>query len=219
MTISQAKNGVITVKQTEYIKKIVTQAGVTKTSVSCNHPDLMKRKNSDTAVALGDPKRYLSLVMSAMFVAKRTRPEILPAVCILVSRVQNPDEQDMKCLLRVFEYLKGSTDLGLRYKPDEITLYYWIDASYYNLHHDSRGHTGIVATIGRKNAPIYVRSQKHKLHTRSSTESELATDEGVLHLLWMILVFDCVSRQSVYDASVSNWAVQVRAPETHGREI
>ena len=155
-----------------------------------NHPDLMKRKNSDTAVALGDPKRYLSLVMSAMFAAKRTRPEILPAVCILASRVQNPDEQDMKCLLRVFEYLKGSTDLGLRYKPDEIALYYWIDASY-NLHHDSRGHTGIVATIGRKNAPIYVRSQKHKLHTRSSTESELvATDEGVLHLLWMILVFD-----------------------------
>jgi hypothetical protein len=48
-----------------------------------------------------------------------------------------------------------------------------------------------VATIGKHNAPIYVRSQKHKLHTRSSTEAELvATDEGVLHLLWMILVFD-----------------------------
>ena len=230
MTISQAKNGVITVKQTEYIKKIVTQAGVTKTSVSCNHPDLMKRKNSDTAVALGDPKRYLSLVMSAMFAAKRTRPEILPAVCILASRVQNPDEQDMKCLLRVFEYLKGSTDLGLRYKPDEIALYYWIDASY-NLHHDSRGHTGIVATIGRKNAPIYVRSQKHKLHTRSSTESELvATDEGRSATLTLddtcvrlsrisSATCDCVSRQSVYDASVSNWTVQVRAPETHGREI
>jgi hypothetical protein len=128
--------------------------------------------------------------MSAMYAVKRTRPEILPPICILASRARNPDEDDMKSLLRVFEYLKGSTDMGLTFKPDEIKLHYWIDASY-NLHHDSRGHTGIVVTVGLKNAPIYVRSQKHKIYTRSSTESELvATDEGVLHLLWLILVFD-----------------------------
>jgi hypothetical protein len=190
MTISQPKKGVVIVKQTEFIKKIVVDSNVTKTSASPNHPDLMKHKDSSTVKPLRDPKKFLSLVMSAMFAGKRTRPEILPPVCILASRVQNPDEDDMKYLLRVFEYLNGSTDLGLRYKPDTIRLYYWIDASY-NLHRDSRGHTGIVATVGKHNAPIYVRSQKHKLHTRSSTEAELvATDEGVLHLLWLILVFD-----------------------------
>ena len=125
-----------------------------------------------------------------MFAAKRTRPEILPPVCILASRVQDPDEDDMKSLLRVYEYLKGTLHLGLRFKPESIELCYWIDASY-DLHSDSRGHTGIVATIGKNNAPIYVRSQKQKLNTRSSTEAELvATDEGVLHLLWLILVFD-----------------------------
>lgn len=65
-----------------------------------------------------------------------------------------------------------------------------MDASY-NLHHDSRGHTGIVATIGRHNSPIYARSHKQKLHTRSSTEAELiATDEGILHILWIVLIFD-----------------------------
>jgi hypothetical protein len=190
MTITQPKNGMVMVNQTEYIKKIVTESGVTKTSQSPNHFELMKRKDKDKAKPISDTKRYLSLVMSAMYLAKRTRPEILPPVCILASRVREPDEDDMKYLLRVFEYLKGSTDLGLRYKPDDISLHYWIDASY-NLHFDSCGHTGIVATIGRRNAPIYIRSQKHKLHTRSSTEAELvATDEGVLHLLWMILVFD-----------------------------
>jgi hypothetical protein len=190
MTITQPKDGIIIVKQTEYLKKIVMESGVAISSQSPNHPDIMKRKDSATVKPLNDPKRYLSLVMSAMFAAKRTRPDILPAVCILASRVQNPDQHDMKYLLRVYEYLHGSTHLGLRYKPDEITLCYWIDASY-NLHHDSRGQTGIVATVSRHNAPICVRSQKHKLHTRSSTEAELvATDEGVLHLLWMILVFD-----------------------------
>ena len=52
-------------------------------------------------------------------------------------------------------------------------------------------HSGIVVTLGRKHAPIYTKSQKQKLNTRSSTESELvATDEGVLHLFWLILVMD-----------------------------
>jgi hypothetical protein len=38
MTISQPKNGVVIVKQTEYIKKIITQSLVSKTSESPNHP-------------------------------------------------------------------------------------------------------------------------------------------------------------------------------------
>jgi len=190
MTISQAKNGIVNVNQKEYLKKIVADSGVTKVDASPNHPNLMKTKHKLSTKSLQDPKRYLSLIMSAMFAAKRTRPEILPPVCILASRVQNPDEEDMKSLLRVYEYLNGTLHLGLRFKPERIELYYWIDASY-DLHADSRGHTGIVATIGKNNAPIYVRSQKQKLNTRSSTEAELvATDEGVLHLLWLILVFD-----------------------------
>ena len=177
----------VNIKQTEYIKKIVADSGVTKTHTSPNHADLMKKC---TTQPLKDCTRYLSLVMSAMFAAKRTRPEILPPVCILASRVQTPTQHDMKCLMRVYEYLNGSLHLGLRFKPEKIELCYWIDASY-NLHADSRGHTGIVVTVGRNNAPIYVRSQKQKLNTRSSTEAELvAADEGVLHLLWMILVFD-----------------------------
>lgn len=190
MTISQAKNGNINVKQEEYIKKIVAESGVTKSSASPNHADIMKRKTAKTVKPLKDQKRYLSLVMSAMYAAKRTRPEILPPVCILASRVNNPDTDDMKYLLRVYEYLNGNPHLGLRFNPDKIKLNYWIDASY-NLHSDSRGHTGIVVTVGKQNAPIYVRSQKQKLNTRSSTEAELvATDEGVLHLLWLILIFD-----------------------------
>lgn len=152
----------------------------------------MKRlsPNDRGARKLQNTTRYLSLLMSAMFLAKRTRPETLTPVCVLASRVDSPCERDMACLLRVFEYINDNPDMGLHFKPDSITLIYWIDASY-NLHLDSRGHTGIVVTVGENNAPIFVKSQKQRLHTRSSTEAELvATDEGVLHLLWLILVFD-----------------------------
>ena len=199
MTITQPHNGTIIVKQKEYIKKIVQDAGVTKTHISPNHPNLMTRKDKSKVQPLSrqGQTRYLSLLMSAMFLAKRTRPEILTAVCILAGRVQNPDNQDMIFLLRIFEYLNGSMDIGIRYSPGDLKLTYWIDASY-SLHHDSRGHSGIMATLGRNNAPIYVKSQKQKLNTRSSTESELvATDEGVLHLLWFILVMNFLGYPSL----------------------
>ena len=190
MTITQPDNGIVNVNQKEYIKKIIHESGVTKKHASPNHPNLMKRKDKSTARPLQSTTRYLSLLMSLMFLAKRTRPEILTPVCILAGRVQNPDEDDMQYLLRIFEYLNGSIDMGITYSPESLELFYWIDASY-NLHHDSRGHSGIVVTMGRRNAPIYTKSQKQKLNTRSSTESELvATDEGVLHLLWLILVLD-----------------------------
>jgi hypothetical protein len=191
MTITQPKNGIVNVNQKEYIKKIIHESGVTtKSHISPNHPNLMKRKDKSKVKPLQSTTRYLSLLMSLMFLAKRTRPEILTAVCILAGRVQNPDEDDMQYLVRVFEYLNGSIDMGITYSPESLELVYWIDASY-NLHHDSRGHSGIAVTLGRNNAPIYTKSQKQKLNTRSSTEAELvATDEGVLHLLWLILVMD-----------------------------
>ena len=43
------------------------------------------------------------------------------------------------------------------------------------------------------NAPIYAKSGKQKIHTRSSTESELvALDECVLHLLWMRQILEFI---------------------------
>jgi hypothetical protein len=125
MTITQSKNGVIIVKQKEYIKKIVADSGVLKTSTSPNHPNIMKKKTPDVR-PLHTQTYYLSLLMSAMFLAKRTRPDILAPVCILATRVQAPDEEDMTSLLRVYEYLKGTGDMGIRYKPESLELVSWI---------------------------------------------------------------------------------------------
>lgn len=113
----------------------------------------------------------------------------MTAVCIYW---QGEYKTLMKTICNIYyAYLSiGSIDMGITYSPESLELVYWIDASY-NLHHDSRGHSGIVVTMGRNNAPIYTKSQKQKLNTRSSTEAELvATDEGVLHLLWLVLVLD-----------------------------
>ena len=123
--------------------------------------------------------------MMAMFLAKRTRPDILTALSILATYIQTATQKEIKMLDTVYHYLNGTKTLGLTFKPTSMELTYWVDAAY-ALNRDMRGHSGAFATFRYGNAPIYSKSQKIKIHTRSSTETELVTlDTNMLHLLWL----------------------------------
>ena len=185
MTITQPnRRGVVYVNQQEYTRKIVTASGVTGTSPSPNHAKLFRADDSRKGVPV-DKTTFASHLMMAMYLAKRTRPDTLTALSILATRVQTPDHIDRQCLDQVFKYINGTSELGLTFKPTTMELHYWVDASY-GVHADRRAHSGMMATLGYANAPMYVKSCKQKLHTRSSTEAELvALDDCFLHLLWL----------------------------------
>ena len=58
----------------------------------------------------------------------------------------------------------------------------WVDASY-GMHHDYRGHTGGVISMG--NGILHHKTSKQKLNTKSSTESELVGASDYLpHTIW-----------------------------------
>jgi len=61
-----------------------------------------------------------------------------------------------------------------------------VDASHnIHFHNKLQGQTGIVVTVGQRNAPVYVKSSKQRVTSRSSTESELiALDSALQHILW-----------------------------------
>jgi hypothetical protein len=152
----------------------------------------LKDKTASESAVKVDTTEYASHLMMAMFLAKRTRIDILTPLSILATRMQSPDIADKKALEKVYRYLNKTKEFRLTYKPTSMELHYWSDASY-ALHRDKRGHTGIMVTLGYNNAPIYAKSGKQKLHTRSSTEAELvALDESVLHLLWLRQLLDFI---------------------------
>jgi hypothetical protein len=72
-------------------------------------------------------------------------------------------------------YIKHTKHLSIHYssKASLVPLIY-ADASHH-LHHDSKGHGGIIITLG--SGPIAYKSFKLKLVTRSSSESELTALE------------------------------------------
>ena len=192
MVITQPTNGIIYTSQIEYTRKILHATGTSGNSDDPNHSNLLREKTERERRVKVDTTEYASHLMMAMYLAKRTRHDILTPLSILATRMQDPDVADKKALEKVYKYLNQTVDYGLTYKPTSMELHYWTDAAY-ALHRDKRGHTGIMVTLGYNNAPIYAKSAKQKLHTRSSTEAELvALDESILHLLWLRQLMDFI---------------------------
>ena len=97
--------------------------------------------------------------------------------------MQAPDEDDWDKLKRVLKYLKGTLYMKLKLSADNFsTISWYVDASY-GIHWDSRGHTGMMLTVGKGAAMSF--SSKQKINTRSSTEAELVgIDQAFASIMW-----------------------------------
>jgi hypothetical protein len=151
----------------------ITRTAATPASASLFNPqeDIVVEPKSK------DVNNFLSVLMKLMYVAKRTRPDILLALSFLATRSSNPTDHDWKGLYRVLAYLNGTKHLGIRYHAEDLVCTCYCDASY-ACHTDAKGHSGVLFMLG--GGPILFKSSKQKLVSRSSTESELiALDQGV----------------------------------------
>ncbi len=101
----------------------------------------------------------------------RVHCNILPAVAFLTTWVKFPDKDDWGKLKLVLKYLNGTWNLKLTLSADSLSILHWyVDASH-QPHDDCQGHTGAIFTFGT--GAVTSSSNKHKLITISSTESEL----------------------------------------------
>jgi hypothetical protein len=104
-------------------------------------------------------------------------------MAFLCSRVKKPDADDYKKLGRVIKYLRGTPDIVLTLKCDNLhVIKWWVDASF-ACHPDMRSHTGAIMSLG--SGAAYASSTRQKLNTRSSTEAELvAPNDALPQILW-----------------------------------
>ena len=63
---------------------------------------------------------FHSQIAKLLYLAKRTRPDILLAVSFVTTRVQKPDIDDYHKISRVLKYINGSKDLGIH--PSELRV-------------------------------------------------------------------------------------------------
>ena len=136
-----------------------------------------------TALSRELAEMYHSRVAKLLYLAKRVRPDTLTAVAFLSTRVQAPTDQDWSKLMRMLKYINGTKDMGICLEAESgIVVLAYVDASF-GVHADYKSHTGGVISLCK--GPVYVKSAKQKLMSKSSTEAELIGVSDMLpQVIW-----------------------------------
>jgi hypothetical protein len=120
MKLDYSTPGVLKVDMTEYIYTMLADFPY-KLQGEVNVPWTEKLfKVDETSKKLDDKRRetFHSFVMKAMFLCKRVRLDVQPAISFLASRVQEPNEGDRTKLIRVLVFLKMTRDDMLALEAD-----------------------------------------------------------------------------------------------------
>jgi len=171
-------------------------------------------------LSTSDKDKFHSTVARLLYLAKRTRPDLLLTVSFLTTRVQAPTESDNTKLQRALKYVNGTRELGLRLTYNSTnTVHAYIDASY-GVHDDYRSHTGMVISLGA--GSVDVRSTKQKLNTKSSTEAELVglsdmCSKVIWHREFLIAQGMDVPPARIYQDNQSTMAMVDRGSSTSDR--
>jgi hypothetical protein len=168
MEINRVRDGSLLVTQTGYARKILERCDYTFMHVTPSKSDLFDSVDSSDI----DHSQYKSQLMSLMFLAIRTRPDILKEVVHLSSFSINPGPIAFQKLHRIFGYIRATVDFGIRLKFTDPTLVVYCDASF-AVHVNGRSHSGIYVTVGECGGPILVKSHAQRSVSHSSTEAEL----------------------------------------------
>ena len=187
MKMDFSTTGKVTLSMPEYIDTLMKEIppdllkGVSTTPAAghlfVTNPDAEKLNEVQAS-------EYHHLVAKMLYLAKRTRPDLLLAVSFLCTRVTSPDVDDWKKLGRCLRYLNETRNLTLTLSSTDLsTIFWWVDASF-GVHDDCRSHTGAVMMMNH--GAVFALSSKQKLNTRSSTETELVgVNDAMTMILWM----------------------------------
>jgi hypothetical protein len=177
--------GRIAVSQYGYIDSMLQKYDMNGKASTPSTVDLFKESLDKEDKKLVDKTEYISKVMSLMYLAKRTRPDILKEVVYASTKCINPTLGDLKKVVRIFKYINSTKGNCLEFLVSKIEVCAYIDASHM-CHPDTKGHGGVVISLGPNGGTIYAKSFKIKNISLSSCEAELAAGhEGIQRGLYV----------------------------------
>ena len=123
-----------------------------------------------------------------LHVSKRSRLDLQVGIGCLCTRVKDPRLQDWMKLRRMLQYIRGTIDLRrIVSLENNAKMDIYIDAAHAT-HQDFKGQTGGCVIMG--DGVIHARSNKQKLNTKSSTESELVGNSDYMpYALWLLYFY------------------------------
>jgi len=173
-------NQIMTIRQPKYTNKILERFNMAdskpmSTPMVTRGNETKNPKIENTTINVP----YREAIGSLLYLAGTTRPDITYAVNRLSRKQNDPTEDDWRGVKRIFRYLQGTRELGLRYTAelDDLTLY--TDASFAD-NPGSFSTGGYLITLFGD--PIAWRSKKQRFVAMSTYEAEFVSvcggDEG-----------------------------------------
>jgi hypothetical protein len=184
MKLDFSESKKVKIDMTNYVKNMTDEfpEDLTKSTYPWNE-NLFKINEANKKLSIKKKEIFHTFVAKALFLSKRARPDIQPAIAFLTTRVKSPDESDWFKLHKLFGYLKTTKDEVLNLEADNLNKIQWYVDAAYAVHNDKKSQTGAIMTLG-KGAILSV-STKQKINTRSSTEAELVSlDDVIAKILW-----------------------------------
>ena len=184
MQLTQTEDG-YEVTQTGMVLKLLEEYNVQGVKPSPSNSTFQEVDDTAPLLAKVRFNSFRTIVMTLLYIARRTRPDILFQVVWFTSRMNVATEQDMSKLLHVMKYLNGTREMGMRFAPNVQAhpMSAQVDSSH-GLHQSGHGHWGLCISL--YGMTVLCMSRKHKLMTRSSCESEiLGVNEAGVYILFL----------------------------------
>lgn len=187
LEIEKDIRGNFMVSQTEYINKVISDAGLTNSKKSPYPLDPSYRKSTVEAELLLDNRRYQQVIGSLLYISVNSRPDISASVSILARRVSKPTQEDWTELKRVIKYLKGTSKLKLKLsfvEENQDIFYGYADADWAENRDDRKSNSGYVFKVF--GGVVSWCCRKQTCVALSSTEAEfIALTEACQEAMWI----------------------------------
>ncbi|MBW0461525.1 hypothetical protein O181_001240 [Austropuccinia psidii MF-1] len=183
------KEGCVYLDQQHFCESLLDQYGMSECKSTCT-PLVPKEQllvaTQDEVNKLNLLKvNYRSAIGSINYLSTATRPELCFAVSSLSQYLENPGVKHWHAFLHVLWYLKGSLNVGLKYKKNGAQgISAWSDADWGNCCSTRRSVTGYLATF--HGGLALWKTRKQPLVSISTAEAEYkALCDLTSELMWL----------------------------------
>ncbi|GKA26656.1 retrovirus-related pol polyprotein from transposon TNT 1-94 [Tanacetum coccineum] len=183
LQIKQLEDGIF-FNQSKYIKEMLKKFGLEDSKPMQTPMSTKTKLTKDEEGESVDNTKYRGMIGSLLYLTA-SRPDIMFSVCLCARFQEDPKTSHLEAVKRIFQYIKGTTHLGLWYpKGSGIETVVYADSDHAGDYVDRKSTSGICTFMGCCLTSWF--SKKQTALAISTTEAEYVSARNACQqALWM----------------------------------